>query len=517
MELYIDTFEESVRKFADTPMVISGDQSWTYAEMDLLAHRIAQRLIAAGVKPGSHVGIYSPNHVYGFACQWGLLRAGCVWAPLNYRMGGPVMRASVESLDIDWLFFHSSLEADLDGVPDRLIGTVCFDRPAAGAPALLEWLPAAADPDFTYPVRTADDAAELLQTSGTTGQPKGILQANRAFIAMQEAIDATMPIPAPPVHLIVAPISHAAGQYAASLNPHGATHILLNATSAADILEAIERHRATTILLPPTLVYALLADPAVKEHDYSSMTHLIYGTAPMSPHKAKEAWDVFGPVLIQGYGQSEALQPISALSALQHAEALTDPRLARRLESVGRPSPNVQAAIMADSGELLPHGQTGEIVLRGDLVMKEYYKNPEATAESRTYGWHHTGDVGFLDEDGFLYLVDRKKEMIISGGFNVFPSEVERAVLSLDGIRDCAVVGIPDDKWGEAVLACVELRDATTTLTEAEIIAHCRPLLGGVKTPKHVVFTPSLPRNANGKVLRREVRAPYWKDKQRAI
>jgi acyl-CoA synthetase (AMP-forming)/AMP-acid ligase II len=260
----------------------------------------------------------------------------------------------------------------------------------------------------------------------------------------------------------------------------------------------------------------MLAHPAARSHDYSTLRTLIYGASPMSADKVREAWDVFGPIMFQGYGQSEALMIASVLSVSDHAEALADPALAHRLASAGRHGPSTAVAIMDESGSLVQTGEKGEIVVRGDIVMSEYLDQPEATAEAKAFGWHHTGDLGYLDEDGFLFVVDRKKDMIITGGLNVFPGEIERILLSHPKVRDVAVVGVPDPKWGEAVHAAVEPKECGS-ITEADLIEYCRPLLGGVKTPKSVAFVETLPRNATGKILKREVRAPFWEGRDRDI
>ena len=516
VELYLDTFEAGVREHGDRPLIISGDDSWTYAEMDRLASRIAQGLIAAGLEPGSHVAVYSPNHAYGFACQWGLLRAGCVWVPINYRMGAAPMASAVESLDVDWLFYHSALEADVAAVADRVRGLVCLDQAGTTAPSMDDWLPSELDPAIELPKRSAGDTAALLLTSGTTGTPKGIVVSNHAWVSAQEGFDRLVSYDEAPRHLVVAPITHAAGMYAATLHPHGGTHILMSTTRPSEVLCAIEKHRATTLFVPPTLLYMMLADPEVSTFDYSSLRTIVYGTAPMSPAKAREAWDVFGPVLMQGYGQSEALMVIAALSVEDHREAITNPEHAKRLESVGRPTPGFSVEVMSDSGEILPQGEPGEIVVQGGIVMDGYYKNPESTAEAQSFGWHHTGDIGVFDEDGFLYIIDRKKDMIISGGFNIFPSEIERAILPHRDVQDCAVVGIPDDKWGEAVMAAVQLKPEATA-TADDLKTHCRALLGGLKVPKEIVLLGDLPRSGNGKVLRRAIRDPYWAGRSRSV
>ena len=322
--------------------------------------------------------------------------------------------------------------------------------------------------------------------------------------------------PRPPIHLVVAPITHAAGIYASTMLANGGTHILLTNPDPLSILQAIERYKITTLFLPPTIIYMLLAHPRVRDFDYSSLVSFVYGSAPMSVEKLREAMDIFGPVFVQGYGQSEALMMCTYLSARDHVEALSDPGLEHRLASVGREGPLVRLAIMDEDGAILPADQRGEIVVRSDIVMDGYVDNPEATAQASAFGWHHTGDIGYKDKDGFVYIVDRKKDMIITGGFNVFPAEVEQAVLSHPSVLDCAVVGIPDPKWGEAVLAAVELK-AGASLDEAAIIEHCKNRLGSMKAPKTVKAVASLPRSPVGKVLRREVRAPYWLNHSRAV
>jgi acyl-CoA synthetase (AMP-forming)/AMP-acid ligase II len=267
--------------------------------------------------------------------------------------------------------------------------------------------------------------------------------------------------------------------------------------------------------MPPTLIYILLAHPDIGKYDYSSLRNLVYASAPMSVDKLVEAVEVFGPVLTQTYGQAEAAMICTFFSPRDHAEALEGNKR-HRLASCGKATPLMRVEVMDDDGRLLPRGERGEIVVRGGLVMKGYYKNPQATAEVSTFGWHHTGDIGVIDEDGFVYIVDRKKDMIISGGFNVFPSEVEQVLWSHPAVQDCAVIGVPDEKWGEAVKAVVELKpDAKAEA--AELIALAREKLGGVKAPKSVDFVATLPRSPVGKVLKKDLRATYWAGRERKI
>jgi acyl-CoA synthetase (AMP-forming)/AMP-acid ligase II len=295
----------------------------------------------------------------------------------------------------------------------------------------------------------------------------------------------------------------------------GATQIILPGFDAAKVVNAIETEGVTHMFLPPTAIYMLLAHPAIKQHDFSSLEHFIYAAAPMSVDKLKECLEVFGPVMTQTFGQAEAPMLCTFLSPQEHM-VIGDPDKEKRLASCGRPTLLTPVEIMDDDGNLMPAGERGEIVVRGNLVMPGYYKNPEATAEVSTFGWHHTGDIGFKDEDGYVYIVDRKKDMIISGGFNVYPSEIEQIIWGHPAVQDCAVIGVPDEKWGEAVKAVIELKQGSSTNSD-EIIALCKAKLGSVKAPKSVDFWDSLPRSAVGKVRKKDIRETFWKGRTRAI
>jgi fatty-acyl-CoA synthase len=261
----------------------------------------------------------------------------------------------------------------------------------------------------------------------------------------------------------------------------------------------------THAFLPPTLIYLLLDHPGLAAADLTSLQCLWYGAAPMSPARLEQAIGAIGPVMGQLFGQTEAPMMISTLAPEDHLHA--DGTLAReRFASAGRPTPLVTVAIMDDQGKLLPAGQRGEIVVRGPLVMAGYYKNPAATAEASRHGWHHTGDIGYLDPGNYLYIVDRAKDMIITGGFNVYSAEVEQVLLAHPGVLDCAVIGLPDDKWGERVTAIIQPRPGQD-VTDQDIRAFVKARLGSVKAPKQVEVWPDLPRSKLGKILKKEVKS----------
>jgi acyl-CoA synthetase (AMP-forming)/AMP-acid ligase II len=360
-----------------------------------------------------------------------------------------------------------------------------------------------------------DGMCMLRGTGGTTGRPKGVMNTNRNFEVTLSNYLARMRFDKPAVYLAAAPLSHAASVFAFVNMALGGTLVILPKFDAAAVLQAIERERISFLYLPPTAVYSLLSHHDAGRYDYSSLRYFVYGAAPMSAAKLAEAIGLFGKVMTQAYGQTEAPAGVTYLGPEEHfdQDGNIDPT---RLLSCGRPDPFTRVALMDDEGNFVPRGEVGEIVVQGGIVMRGYYKNEEATTEVSRFGWHHTGDLAYEDEDGYLYICDRKKEMIITGGFNVFPLDVEQVILAHPSVQDCAVVGVPDPKWGEAVKAVVELKPGRQVSAE-ELIAECRARLGPVKTPKSVDFIAELPRSSVGKVMRRAVRDRYWAGQTRRV
>ena len=345
----------------------------------------------------------------------------------------------------------------------------------------------------------------LVGTGGTTGKPKGVMLTGANIEAMTAITLMSYPFEGRPTYLALAPLTHAAGVLCFPVMALGGEIVVMPKPDLGEFLTLVARHRVTHTFLPPTLIYMLLAHPDLPAADTGSLQCLWYGAAPMSPARLEEAIGRFGPVLGQLFGQSEAPMMVSTLAPREHL--LPDGSIAtERLRSAGRPSPLVTVAIMDGAGNLLPRGERGEIVVRGSLVMAGYYKNPAATAEASRFGWHHTGDVGYLDPDNYLYIVDRAKDMIISGGFNVYSVEVEQALLEHPDVADCAVFGMPDDKWGERVTAVLQTRPGATVDPD-EVVAFVKARIGSVKAPKSVLIWPDLPRSKVGKVLKAQIRS----------
>ncbi|MFG3702938.1 AMP-binding protein, partial [Micromonospora sp. NPDC047620] len=308
-----------------------------------------------------------------------------------------------------------------------------------------------------------------------------------------------------PRYLALAPLTHSAGVLTFPILSLGGEVVIMPAPDIGEFLASIERHRITHAFLPPTVVYGVLDHPDLDSRDLGSLRCLWYGAAPMSPTRLEEALHRIGPVLGQLFGQTEAPNMIATLAPADHFRP--DGSVAtERLTSAGRPTPLTTVAIMDAAGTLLPRGERGEIVVRGPLVMDGYHENPTATAEVSAFGWHHTGDIGYLDDAGFLFVVDRAKDMIITGGFNVYSAEVEQALSAHPAVKDSAVVGLPDAKWGERVTAAIELRAGHDTAGD-DIIAFVKQRIGSVKAPKDIEIWNELPRSKVGKILKNEVRA----------
>lgn len=511
----IDFFDRQADLHPDRPFLIDDLGSTTYAESQAITHRIANVLIDLGCVPGTKVAVFGPNLGRVFECILGLTRAAAAWVPLNAKNGLEENCHLLRAFDVEVLLYHSSLQDRVDAYRPLVPGlrhAVRMD--GAGADDLDARMRAVGPRCPGHLGLNPDSLTAVFPTGGTTGLSKGATWTHRTWQAMIANLLTAFPVKRPPVNLVVAPMTHAAGGVALMLMAVGATFVILPGFSAERVPAAIEAHRVTHLFLPPTAIYMLLAHAGIREHDYSSLDYLIYAAAPMSVDKLREAMDVFGPVMAQTFGQAEAPMLCTALSPQEHAQALIE--APHRLASCGRSTLLADVAVMDDEGRLLPPGERGEIVVRGPLVMSGYYRNPDATADASRFGWHHTSDIGYRDEDGYHYIVDRKRDLIISGGFNIYPSEIEQVLWSHDDVQDCVVIGVPDDKWGERVKAFVEPKPGRQVQAEA-LAALCRDRLGPIKVPKEFEMRPELPRSAVGKVLKRVLRDEAWRHAGRQI
>lgn len=512
----IDFFDRACALYPNNVFLRQGLVQRTYSESFAASHRIACGFQSAFGDRRVVVGFYAPNDWQSVEAQYGAMRAGMPLAQVNSRNTVRENAAFLRDAGAEMLFFHSRYAEEASAVMGEcpaLREAVCLDEAILRAPSLAEWM--ATEGSRACEVRAKpDEHWSMVGTSGTTGRSKCVIQTHLTGMCVTVDMLFSLRVHDPVRHLVVAPISHFAGSFLYALSAVGSTHLLHDSVDVSSILSAIERERIEVLFLPPTIVHLMLAHPGVRDHDYSSLRALVYAGAPMAPVKVREAISVFGPVMCNMFGQSEANGPISCLRPEEHSTS-DDPVSSFRLRSIGRASLMRQVEVMADDGRLLGPGEPGEVVLRGWGNTAGYLGNPESSAELVSHGWLHTGDIGVKDDAGYVVLVDRKKDMIVTGGFNVYSSEVEQALLAHPAVLAAAVIGVPDDKWGEAVKAVVELKRGQQATSE-ELMALCKAEVGSVKTPKTIEFR-ELPRGATGKILKREIRQQYWQGRERNI
>ncbi|GAA1583126.1 class I adenylate-forming enzyme family protein [Leucobacter aridicollis] len=508
----VSFFDRGWRINPDKLAYVSADESWTFDEARRMSNQIARSLAELGIAQGGKVGVLSPNAPLAWLCVLAAWRIGAVWVPLNPDHPTDETAQLLTRFGVEVLIYHPELGdqvAQIRGAaPDvkhlLSLGPARDDVADVDLTARAATYPDTA-PDFDV---SADDVAVIAPTGGTTGLPKGVMNTHRNVSVMvaHQMLALQYGQHDRQVNLAAAPMTHSAGFSSLQASARGGTTVIIPRASTDAVLDAIETYGVTELFLPPTVIYRLLDRLEDEARELSSLRYLLYGAAPMSTEKLRRGLELLGPVFLEVYGQMEAVAAISFKLPQDHLTATGEIADAERLASCGRPGPLIQVSVRDPLSFVeLPTGATGEICVRGDLVMKGYYEDPEKTAETIVDGWLRTGDLGHLDASGFLFITDRSKDLIISGGFNVYPSEVEQALWGHPAVLDCAVIGVPHPDWGEQVTAIVELQPGGSA-SEAELRAHCRELLGGVRTPKRVYFT-ELPRSANGKVLKKELRS----------
>jgi acyl-CoA synthetase (AMP-forming)/AMP-acid ligase II len=514
---FCDILNAALDRFAAKPCLSFGERQLSYRQVDEASARVANALCEAGFAPHMKAAVYALNSDQAFIATLGIVRAGGIWLPVNPRNSESDNIAILSRLGCDALFYQDCFFDAADGVrrhcPDMIACVELGAGPLGNEPNLTIW---AAEASTKAPeVRLCGwDLLSIPTTGGTTGDPKGVMLSHRNFCAIDFATRTSYLRP-DAVMLCAAPMTHAAGRLAMTSLSSGAHLVVLEKVDPQLILRTIQDQGVTDLFLPPTAIYALLDQPNLKEFDFSALRSLSYGSAPMSLGRLREALQKFGPVMRGGYGQTECPSFISALLQEEH---FIDGRVApdSRLRSVGRATCITELAILDESGDELPVGTRGEIAVKGGNVCEGYYDNSQETARIRSKGWHLTGDIGYLDNEGFLYIVDRKKDMIITGGFNVYSVEVEQALMTLPGVREAAVFGVPSEKWGEEVKALVQPIPGCH-LDAVSLIASCKRLLGSVKAPKSIDFVDAFPVTAIGKVDKKRLRDAHWIGQPRQI
>ena len=501
-------------QFRDNVAVVFGDRTLTFRDVDLLSNRLANALLTdVGVAPRSRVGLLLNNSLHSIPLDFALAKAQIVRVPLNARLAAAEHQLMLEGAGVNLLIYDTALAARANelaaSMPElRLLGL--HDDNGQGLLGM-----SGAAPDVPPGLSIGpDDVVLALYTSGTTGTLKAAqhTQATLAAIANNTLCN-LIDVRANDGMLHAASLIHASGMFVLPYWVRGGVAYVLPAFQPEQYLEAIARRRPTAINLVPTMLGMFLERPYIERADLSSVQTIVYGASPMPRATIERALELWGPRFVQYYGQTEAPLSITVLRKEDHV----GPGSSERLLACGQPSVDCEVRLLDDDDREVALGEPGEIVVRAPFGMIGYLEAPDINARTMVPGgWIRTRDVGRFDERGYLYLVDRTSDMIVTGGYNVYPREVEDALGSHPAVREVVVVGLPDDKWGEAVTAFVAVRAGQDPEPES-LIEHVRERLAGYKVPKSVRFIDEVPKSAVGKLLRRAVRDPFWEGRERRI
>ncbi|MGQ4600964.1 AMP-binding protein [Nocardia sp. R6R-6] len=514
-----DVLDRACTYYSSSVAIIDGERSITYRELGEWRNTIANALLAVGVQKGERVGLLLPNCLEFIPTQHGIWAAGGVLVQLPTRSAADGFRSNLAQTDATTLIYHAQFDDAVAEIRDKLpklqnlirLGGSADSNPndALDYQDFISGLPATR-PQIEL---SEDDEAYVLFTSGSTGEPKGVV--NSHFTWAQYSISAGLEIGDirfGEVFAHGAPLTHFTQIFVMPTFVRGGTNVMLPGLDVDGLLAAVERHGVTATAVVPTIIYLLLDHPLRTKHDLSSLQTMIYAGAPIAPERLREALDVFGPIFIQTYAGTEPGY-VSCLRKNEHR--VDNATWIERLASAGRPMFQVRVTIQDEDDRPLPIGEVGEVCSK-QLGQMLGYLDSARNHEALRDGWVHTGDIGRLDEDGFLYIVDRKKDMVVSGGFNVFPRQVEDVLSTHPAVAQSAVIGVPHQKWGEAVHAVVVTKP-DATVSESELIDHVKAALGSVPTPKSIEFVDSVPVNPAGKVDKKSIRAPYWQGRERQI
>lgn len=512
-----DVIRRNAKHFPNKPAIITSEgQAFTFKEVDIRTSKMANALIARGVRKGDRVAVCLRNchqylellHICG--------KGGFVQVNINERLtpgeisyilnhsGARVLITSSE-------FAHNFEEIKAE-VPVNLY--ISTDKPSLPGYLHYEELLDGSEEKDPRIIIDPNDSALLLYTSGTTGKPKGADLSHRAILA--NGLNFLIDIVDNPndIFLAIMPCYHSVYLVYKAYEMRGCT-IIISVFDEEPFMRLVNDYKVTDAFLVPTTIKMILNHPQIDRYDLSSLKSVIYAGSPMAEVLIRKALDKFGPIFTQMYGMAENGNLCTALKDWDHVLDGT-PQQTRRLTSVGREGLLCRVRVVRDDGTDVEPEEPGEIIIQTDSLFKGYWNNPEATAEVYRDGWYHTSDIAMKDEDGYIYIIDRKNDMIISGGSNVYPREIEEVLLKHPGINDVCVIGVPHEIWGEAVKALV-VRSPKSDLTEKEVIEYCRKNLANYKLPKSTNFVEAIPRDKLGKVNKKVIRAEYWKDHNRKI
>jgi acyl-CoA synthetase (AMP-forming)/AMP-acid ligase II len=515
-----DTLADMIRgrgvDHADAPAITFADRTITYAELDARSNQVAHALHAAGIGRGDRVAILDKNVPEFFELLLGASKLGAVLAAVNWRLAPPEVAQILNDSTARLLVAGHEFLSCVDEIEPQLktIEFVLSTETGTDHESFADWRDAQESDDLGIDV-SPDEVAVQFYTSGTTGLPKGAMVAHGAMFPLVPAANEAMRLSDESVCLVCMPLFHIAGTgWGLLCLINGSRIVMLREVELDAILDAIERYGVTHSVFVPAVLQMLVAHPRVGNADFSTLDTILYGASPISEDVLVKSLEAFGCRFIQAYGLTET---DGAIVLLPHEDHDVGGANAHRLRAAGVAMPGVELRIVDVFGDECEVGDVGEVWIRSPSNMVGYWNMPEATERSITEdGWFKSGDAGYLDADGYLYIHDRIKDMIISGGENIYPAEVESALMSHPAVADVAVLGVPDDEWGEAVKAIV-VRASGADVTPEELIAFSRERLAHFKCPSSIEWIDALPRNPSGKILKTELREPYWRGQERRV
>jgi acyl-CoA synthetase (AMP-forming)/AMP-acid ligase II len=515
----INTLADLVRAQAarrqDTVALFFEGRETTYGEVDRRSSQIANGLIAEGLKPEARIAFLDKSSDTYFEILFGAVKAGCVMVPVNWRLVPVEIAFIINDSAAEILFVGSQYFDTVEQIREQLKTVkkiISLDDSAGRWESYSDWRDHQPTSDPHLPAEASDVAVQLY-TSGTTGHPKGAQLTSRNLISIvSTAVRECGNWDEQDICMLCLPLFHIGGTGTGCIGFYAGTKIVIvREIVPADILRIIAEQHVTKTFVVPALILFLLNTPGINEADLSSLDLVLYGASPAPAALILRAIETFKCDFAQVYGMTETSGAITFLPPEDHR-----PEKGERMRSCGKPFSMVEIRVVGAAGDDLPPGEVGEIICRTAQNMKGYWNLPEATANTIRGDWLYTGDAGYLDKDGYLYIHDRIKDMIVSGGENIYPAEVESVLFSHPAVADVAVIGVPDDHWGEAVKALVVKKPGAEAGAE-EIIAFARERIAHYKAPRSIDFVEVLPRNPAGKILKRELRAPYWAGRERQV
>ncbi len=521
-----ETLKKASKLFPQKQAILCGEKRWTYKEFHDRINRLSCCLQSFGIRKNDKVAILLPNCHTFLEAYYGISQIGAISVPINIRLSPGEIAFILEDSESKILISDPAYQKQIDPIREKIIGVKKIlwtgEGVDVGKGRDLPYEKVLLQGDFgtpSEPPLTDDDIAQIYYTSGTTGRPKGVMLSHKNVTTHALGTIAEIHLTDEDVWIHVAPLFHLADAWATwAITWVGGTHVLVREFDVKTVLETIEKEKVTLTNLIPTMLNLMVNHPEVGKFDYSSLRVLLSGGAPIAPEVVRKIVETFKCDYIQTYGMTET-SPYLTLSLLKgHLKRLSEKDQLRFKSKTGREFIAVELKVVNEKGEEIKKDEreVGEIIVRGDIVTRGYWKLPEETAKSIRNGWLYTGDMAVMDEEGYVTIVDRKKDMILTGGENVYSTEVENVLYMHPAILECAVIGVPDEKWGEAVKGIVVLKPGQHATAE-EIIQFCKEHIAHYKAPKSIDFLDALPRTGSGKIQKKELRDPYWKDYEKKV